>query len=115
MSKRRPYRDSKSKKLTNTTADYLKFDAVEAGWNLYVTTGSIEDETTTPTTLAFGRLDNDVFTPFEEEPSPAVGIRYHMDKTHRFMSGEIPAFRVEGLTANDVITGYIEGYLEKVD
>lgn len=114
MSKREPYFDRRSKALTDTTADYLTFSEVEAGQELYVTAAGVEDETTAPTTLSFGKIKGSSYEVLEEEPNPAVGILVHIEKTHRFMAGDIPAFRVEGLVAGDVISGYIEGYLQKV-
>jgi len=37
------------------------------------------------------------------------------EKTHHFVAGDRPAWRVEGGTVSDVITGHNEGYYEKAD
>jgi len=114
MAKRRLYSRELKSKSDNATTFLLKGDLVEPGWILYITTGSVEDETTAPTTLAFGKLKDSLFIPLEEDAAPLAGKSYHIDKTHHFIAGERPAFRVEGSTLNDVISGYLEGYYEAV-
>lgn len=115
MAKRRPYSKRIHGKVSDTNVDYALGDEVKHGWMLYVTTGSVEDEDNAPTTLAFGSFKDENFTPMEEHYSPRAGIRYSIKKTHHFMPGEQPAFRVEGATDGDDIEGYLEGYLEEIE
>jgi len=115
MSKRRLYRKDVYGSISNTSSqNFQPKEPHDPRYVLYVTTGSIEDSTSAPTNIAFGKLVNGVFTPLEEIESPSAGIRYHVDKTHHFLPGEEPAFRIEGGTSADVIVGYVEGYEEEV-
>jgi len=115
MSKRRLYRAYIVGSVSNTTSEsFSPKEPHDHRYVLYVTAASMEDETAAPTTIAFGSLVGSSFTPFEEEPSPALGIRYHIEKTHVFMPGEEPAIRVEGGGSGDVISGYLEGYEEEI-
>ena len=113
MPKRRPYSEPLAKDLEDTTAEYVYGQRVEPGEALYVTAGSFEDEDHAPTTIAFGKMIGTRFEVMEEEPSVSAGIRYHLEKTHRFDAGERPAFRVEGGTDGDKLRGYLEGYVEE--
>ena len=115
MPKRRLYSEELKLKCDNATTFLLKGRIVEPGWILYIATGSVEDETHAPTTMAFGKLVGDKFIPLEEDDSPAAGISYHMQKTHHFIAGERPAFRFEGATLNDICSGYLEGYYGEVN
>lgn len=116
MSRRRPYRDRGRDPITDATTELFKGRRVQQGWQRYVTTGSVEDEDSAPTTIAFGIvLESEEFIPLEEEPSPQAGITYHVDKTHRLNPGERPAFRIEGGTLTDDIEWYLEGYEERVE
>jgi len=114
MPKRRLYSHPFFKKITDATVDYVDGETVPTGYILYVTTATIEDENTAPTTLSFGKKSGSSYTPLEEDDSPAVGIRYHTERTHHFIAGEKPSFRVEGATLNDVVRGYAEGYYEEI-
>lgn len=114
MSKRKLFSHPLYKVLTNATVEYLEAPIVEPGWVLYVTAASLEDSTSAPTTIAFGRYEGGRFEALEEEDSPAAGIRYHVEKTHHFTAGERPVWRVEGGTLNDVLRGFLEGYYEMV-
>lgn len=114
LPKRRLYEEPLRVKGSNTTAEYVDGRVVPPNFILFVTHASLEDETTAPDTISFGKKVGNRFEAFEEEPSPLVGIRYHTDKTHHFLAGETPSFRVEGITANDILRGYLEGYLEAV-
>jgi len=112
--KRRLYEEPLREVVTNATAEYVEGRVVDQGLILFVTHASLEDETTAPTTISFGKKVGDRFEGFEEEPSPIVGIRFHTEKTHHFTAGERPTWRVEGATVNDVLRGYMEGYYEEV-
>jgi len=114
MGKRKLYDETLRKDVTNTTAEYVEGRVVEPGWILYVTHAALEDANTAPTTISFGKKVGDRFEALEEKPSPAVGIRYHTEKTHHFIAGERPCWRVEGATAADVLRGHMEGYYEEV-
>jgi len=114
MPKRRLYSKPFSKKCVNATVDYLEDKPVEPGLILYVTTGSCEDETNAPTTMAFGKKNGGKFITLEEESTPIAGITKYIMKTHHFIAGEAPAFRFEGATLNDVLSGYLEGYYEEL-
>jgi len=115
MSRRRLYRKDVVGVISNaTTQNFSPKDPHDPRYVLYITTGSIEDSTNAPTNIAFGKIINGVFIPLEEIETPSAGIRYHVDKTHAFLPGEEPAFRVEGGTSADVIVGYLEGYEEPV-
>lgn len=113
MPKRRPYFETLDKVLVNETAEYVEATRVAPGETLYVTAGALEDETTAPTTISFGKKVGTRFEAMEEEPSPLLGIRYHLEKTHRFDAGDIPAFRVEVGVADDKLSGYLEGYIKE--
>jgi len=115
MSKRRLYDENIKKTLDNATTFIVKGRIVKTGWILYVTHAALEDETTAPDTIAFGKYIGKTFIALEEDNDITAGIRYHTGKTHHFVEGEIPAWRVEGGTLNDVITGHNEGYYEKAD
>lgn len=116
MAKRRPYRDQRKKELSNTTSELFKGKRVGGNWQRFITTGSVEDEDSAPTTIAFGiARETNIFTPLEEEPDPEAGVRYHIDKTHRLNPGERPAFRVEGGTSGDTIAWFLEGYEERIE
>lgn len=115
MPKRRLYSKKLQAACDDATTDYLEGEEVKPGLVLYITTGSVEDETTAPTTISFGNLKDSEFTPLEEDPAPIVGIRYHLDKTHHFTSGQKPAFRFEGATLADKLRAYLEGYYEEVN
>jgi len=114
MPKRRLYSHPFFKKVTDATADYVEDETVPTGYILYITTANIEDETSTPSTVSFGKRNSRGYEPFEETASPTQGIRYHTEKTHVLIAGEKPSFRVEGATLNDVMRGYAEGYFEEV-
>jgi len=115
MSKRRPYREYLTKTLANTTAEYVEGNEVPEGYLLYVTAGALEDENNAPTNIGFGFLRAGEFIGMEELETPSAGIRYHLDKTHVFRPAEKPAWRVEGGTLNDILRGYLEGYLEEFE
>jgi len=115
MSKRRLYSQPLFKSLVNTTTEYVYGRRVDQGLILYVTHAALEDETTAPTTISFGKMVGDRFEGFEEDEAPSAGIRYHTLKTHHFLAGERPVWRVEGGTSNDVLRGYMEGYYEEVE
>lgn len=100
------------KVVANATTEYVEAGEVGRNRILYVTAGSIEDQTTAPDQIAFGVKHGDEFIVMEEEDSPAAGISYHLEKTHHFLPGERPAFRVEGAALSDILEGYIEGYVE---
>jgi len=112
--KRILYDETKTKALTNTTAEYLEFKEVDARYVLYVTAACGEEATNAPTTITFGKMKNGAFTVMEEEDSPAAGIGFHTENTHHFRPGEKPCFRFEGGTSGNILTGYIEGYLERI-
>ena len=113
MGKRRLYSESLYKLLTDTSAEILRGREVAPGYVRFVTHGAVEDATTAPTTLAFGREQGGRFEALEEDDAPAAGIRSHTAKTHHFLAGERPAFRVEGGTSNDVLRAFLEGYEEE--
>lgn len=77
---------------------------------MYVTHACLEDSTTAPTSIAFGKLVGTNFTCLEEEPNPVLGVMYHTEKTHHFVTGEEPCFRVEGAVLADILRGHLEGY-----
>ncbi len=115
MSKRRLYRETILDSITNTTTQtFTPKTPHDPKYVLYVTAASMEDATAAPTTISFGKLAGGVYTPFEEEGSVSAGIRYHIEKTHVFVSGEEPAVRVEGGGSGNVISAYLEGYEEEV-
>jgi len=114
MGKRRLYSEPLRKVVSNATADYVEGRLVEPGEILFVTHGALEDETSAPTTIAFGRYVGQRFEAEEEDPAPLVGTRYHTEKTHHFVAGERPVWRVEGATLNDVLRGFMQGYFEEV-
>jgi len=114
MPKRRLYSEFFYKSADSITATYVEGEEVKTGWLLYVTTGSLEDETNAPTTIAFGKLVGTRFEGMEETESPTAGRRYHNDKTHVFRAGEKPCWRVEGATLNDILRGMAEGYYEEL-
>lgn len=114
MPKRRLYNKTLEGKCDNQVTDYLEGETVEPGWILFVTAGSLEDEGSSPDTMAFGKKNGNKFTPMEETESPSAGIRYTLEKTHHFIAGEKPAIRFEGATTNDKYRAYLEGYYEKV-
>lgn len=113
MGKRRLYTEPVAGKVTSATVDYLRGREVSPGYVRFVTHAGIEDQTTAPTTLSFGREIGKLFEVLEEDPAPLVGITYHTAKTHHFLAGEKPAFRIEGGTLNDVLRAYLEGYEEE--
>jgi len=113
MPKRRLYSEALYKKAVSATEQLVEGRVVEPGWILYVTSGSLEDETTAPTTVSFGKKVGERFEGMEELETPSSGIRYHLDKTHHFIAGERPVWRVEGATVNDILRGYLEGYYEE--
>lgn len=115
MPRRRLYNEPLRKSLTDATAEYVEGRVVEPGLILFVTHAALEDETTAPTAIAFGKKVGDRFEGLEEDPSPLVGTRYHTEKTHHFIAGERPTWRVEGGTSADVLRGYMEGYYEAVE
>ncbi|GAH73390.1 unnamed protein product, partial [marine sediment metagenome] len=92
------------------TVDYVKSEVVQERETLYVTHACLEDSTTPPNSIAFGKLVGTNFTCLEEEPNPAVGVTYHTEKTHHFITGEEPCFRVEGAVLADILRGHLEGY-----
>lgn len=115
MPKRRPYRQSINASLSNTTSETFKpKEPHDPRYVLYITAASMEDETAAPTTIAFGKDVEGTFTTLEEDPSPILGIRYHIEKTHMFMPGEEPAIRIEAGGSGNVISGYLEGYEEEI-
>jgi len=115
MPRRRLYYEELKKKSDNATTFYLKSRIVDQGLILFVVAGSAEDETNAPTTIAFGKMQGDRFTPFEENSSLSAGVRYHITMTHHFIAGEQPAWRFEGTTLNDICSACLEGYYEEVN
>jgi len=115
MSKRRLYDENIKKTLDNATTFTIKGREVKRGWILFVTHACPEDETNPPTAIAFGKYEGDTFIALEELDSPMAGRRAMTEKTHHFTEGQMPAWRVEGGTVSDVITGHNEGYYEKAD
>jgi len=110
MPKRRPYNHDLYRECLNATADYVKGETVQERETLYVTHACLEDSTTAPTSIGFGKLVGRIFTCLEEEPNPVLGVMYHTEKTHHFITGEEPCFRVEGAVLADILRGYLEGY-----
>lgn len=115
MPKRRLYDKDLRKVLADTTAEYVEGEVVKPGDILYITHGVLEDQTSAPTTISFGKYVGGRFEGLEEDDGPVAGVRYHTEKTHHFQAGERPAWRVEGGTLNDVLKGYMEGYYEEVN
>lgn len=114
MGKRRLYSEPLYALVDNATADYLEGRLVEPGEVLFVTHAALEDETSAPTTISFGRYVGQRFEGEEEDNAPQAGVRYHTEKTHHFVGGERPVWRVEGATLNDVLRGFMQGYFEEV-
>ena len=100
--------------VDNASVFYLEGEKVPEGCNLFIINASIEDSTTAPATIAFGKIIGNRFEAFEEEDSPAAGITYHIDRTYRFKAGEKPCWRFETLALNDIIRGFAEGYYEEL-
>ena len=110
MSKRRPYNHDLYRECLDATVDYVKSEVVKERETLYVTHACLEDSTTAPDSIAFGKLVGEIFTCLEEEPNPVLGVTYHTEKTHHFVTGENPCFRVEGAVLTDILRGHLEGY-----
>ena len=114
MSKRRPYNHDLYRELQNATTDYVKGETVKERETFYCTHACLEDSTTAPISIGFGKLVGNNFTCLEEEPNPVLGVMYHTEKTHHFITDEVPCFRVEGGTLVDICRGHIEGYKEAI-
>lgn len=114
MPRRRLYSIPLFKLAENATTDYLEDDEVPQGKILYIISSSFEDETNDADTIAFGKKIGTLFVPFEEVEETVAGVRSHTDKTHHFIAGEKPSWRIEGATLNDVLRAYLEGYMEDV-
>lgn len=115
MPKRRLYRETLVKEVEDETTEYLEGQRVEKGYVLYVTSAAVEQEGNNPDQMAFGLIIGTRFEAMEEERQCYAGIRWFTRKTHHFLAGESPAFRVEGGTSGDTIRGIMEGYYEKVE
>ena len=115
MPKRRLYDESLNQKLVSTTSEYVKGREVPQGLILYVVHGALEDETSSPDSLSFGKLIGSRFEALEEDDGPVSGVRYHTEHTHHFLPGETPCWRVEGGVADDVLTSHMEGYYEETE
>jgi len=114
MPKRRLYSEIFYKEADSITECYVEGEEVNTNYILYVTSAVLEDEDHAPTTIAFGKLVGGRFEAFEEDDSPAAGIRYHIEKTHVYKPGEKICWRIEGATLNDIIRGIAEGYYEEL-
>lgn len=115
MPRRRLYSSEITGVISDATSEVFQpKEPHDPRYVLFVTTGSVEEQTNAPTTIAFGKMVGGVFTPLEEDPSPVAGIRYHIDKTHHFLPGEEPAFRFEGGTLTNPVQMYLEGYEEEI-
>lgn len=115
MPKRRLYSREITGVISNATSEVFQpKEPHDPRYVLFITTGSVEEQSNAPTTITFGKLISDRFIPLEERTSPSAGIRYYIDKTHHFLPGEEPAFRFEGGTLTNVIAAYLEGYEEEV-
>lgn len=112
MPKRRLYSEFFYKEADSIVAVYVEGEEVKTDHILYVTAAALEDETNEPTTIALGKLVGGRFETMEESNDIAAGIRYHIERTHVFRSGEKLCWRVEGATLNDKLRGYAEGYYE---
>lgn len=114
MSKRRLYDEDIQKKVTDATETVIEGREVDQGWVRYVTHACLEEIGTAPTTLAFGKKIGERFEPLEEIDNITAGRIYHTEKTHHFIGGSRPAWRIEGGTVDDVLSGQMEGYEEQV-
>lgn len=115
MAKRSLFSESLKQTLSDTTAEYVKAERVEPEEVRYVTAGSFEDEDNSPDTIGFGKMIGKRFECMEEVANPAAGIRQRLRKTHHFLTGETPTWRVEGGSDGDKLRGYVEGYIEEVE
>lgn len=115
MPKRRLYSRTISGAISNATSEtFQPKEPHDPRYVLFITTGSVEEQTNAPTAIAFGKLVNSIFIPLEEFTSNTAGIRRYIDKTHHFLPGEEPAFRFEAGTLTNVIQAYLEGYEEPI-
>jgi len=113
MPKRRLYDQDLRKTVSDTTTEYVEGRPVPSGLVLYVVHAVLEDETSSPNTMSFGKRSGDRFEALEEALDPVAGLRYETDKTHHFIEGESPVWRVEGATSGDILSGHLEGYFEE--
>jgi hypothetical protein len=114
LPRRRLYDMPLYKRADSATATYVQAPKVPDGLILYVVTGALEDESGDCDSIAFGKMVGSRFEALEEALAPSGGLRYELDKTHHFLPGELPTWRIEGATVNDELRGYVEGFFEEV-
>lgn len=98
----------------NTTQEDIDDERVFNDYRLRVEHISVEDQTTAYTRLVIGISRGHVFHELIEEDAPAVADIYWHDRPIYVPEGWKVRVRLMGITANDVIQVYINGFLEKV-
>jgi hypothetical protein len=112
MAKRKLYSEPLRKVSDNASLFLVKSERpVDPGWIRYVTFGSCYDDTDTGTSIEFGMWKNGAFISMEGTATLTKSIpKMTTQATHVFRTGELPAFRVIGADASDVLLGFLEGY-----
>lgn len=98
----------------NTTQEDIDDERVPNDYRLKVDHISVENETTAYTRLVIGVVVGHTFHQLVEEDAPAVDDLYWHDRPFSVPEGCKVRARLMGITANDVIQVYINGFLEKV-
>jgi hypothetical protein len=105
------YREFFQKKSGGASYDDLETPPLKANQFLIVDHVSVEDETTAYTNLRIGIKAGSVFTPLEEEKSPAPGEVYWSKSELKITEHERFCCRLTGCTSGDVLKATIQGKL----
>ena len=112
MAEKIPY-SQQLEKIAEADGDVLVVDeAVPSGEYLFVECIGCRDLDSAPDKIIVGRgPPNTLKHLWEEEPSPAVDVLYHSERTHHVPDGQAAMALFEGCTAGDHLEVFIEGYL----
>jgi len=113
MPKRRLYRELVDVKSDGSDPFCIRGRTVDQGLILYVTAGSLTDETQAGRNIFFGLEEGNEFYKHEGETSMGKGAPYRLRKTHVFIGGERPVWMVEKAPSGNVLKGILEGYYEE--
>lgn len=109
------YRESILKKSGGATYDELETPPLKSNQLLIADHISVEDETTAYTNLRIGIKAGAVFTPLEEEKSPAAAEVYWSKSELKFVEHERVCCRLTGCTSGDVLRATIQGKLYELE
>ncbi len=105
------YREYIQKKSGGATYDDLETPPLKENTSLTIDHVSVENETTAYTNLRIGIKEGPIFTPLEEEKSPAAAEIYWTKSELKFVEHERVCCRLTGCTSGDALKATIQGKL----